>query len=67
MLDFDYTGQEKYHTVYRMRDADGNEFSDLFEVHIIELGKKLQGAFIYQGKRQHGKLKNIGIKKDVEW
>lgn len=43
ILDFNYTNREKYHTVYRLRDSEGNEFSDLFEVHTIELGKKLNG------------------------
>lgn len=43
LLDFDFTGGEKYHTVYRLRDEDGNEFSDIFEIHIIELGKQLRG------------------------
>lgn len=43
ILDFNLTDGEKYHTVYRLRDECGNEFSDVFEVHIIELRKKLNG------------------------
>lgn len=43
-LDYDYTKGEDYHSVYRLRDTEGNEFSDVFEVHIIELGKKLKGT-----------------------
>lgn len=43
-LDYNYTKGEDYHTVYRLRDTKGNEFSDVFEVHIIELRKKLKGT-----------------------
>lgn len=43
ILDFDLTDSEKYHTVYRLRDVEGREFSDLLEVHVIELNKKLSG------------------------
>jgi len=34
----------KYHRVYHMRDEEGVQFSDLWEIHIIELGKKLDGS-----------------------
>lgn len=34
---------EEYHTVYRLRDERGNDFSNVFELHIIELQKKLKG------------------------
>ena len=43
ILDFNLKDDEEYHTVYRLRDEKGNEFSDVFEVHIIELRKKLKG------------------------
>lgn len=43
ILDFNLTDSEEYHKVYRLRDEQGNEFSDLFEVHTIELRKKLKG------------------------
>ena len=43
ILDFNLKESEKYHTLYRLRDDEGNEFSDIFEVHIIELRKKLNG------------------------
>ncbi|MGN0416200.1 MAG: PD-(D/E)XK nuclease family transposase, partial [Agathobacter sp.] len=35
------TDKEEYHSVYRMRDCQGNDYSDLLELHIIELQKKL--------------------------
>ncbi|MGN0291181.1 MAG: Rpn family recombination-promoting nuclease/putative transposase, partial [Lachnospiraceae bacterium] len=44
ILDFNLTEDESYHRVYRLRDESGHEFSDLLEVHIIELGKKLKGT-----------------------
>ena len=43
ILDFNLTDSEKYHTIYRMRDDEGREFSNLLEVHVIELNKKLSG------------------------
>jgi len=43
ILDFDLDKSAKYHRVYHMRDEEGVQFSDLWEIHIIELGKKLDG------------------------
>ncbi len=34
---------EEYHNIYRLRNKEGEELTDLWEVHIIELGKKLHG------------------------
>lgn len=39
LLDFNLTQDEKGHKIYRMRDADGNDFTDMMELHIIELKK----------------------------
>lgn len=44
ILDFNLTESGQYHSIYRLRDENGNEFSDLFELHIIELGKRLTGT-----------------------
>lgn len=41
ILDFNLSQRENYHTVYRLKDKDGYEFSDLLEIHIIELNKEL--------------------------
>lgn len=43
ILDFNLTEDACYHSVYRLRDEHGREFSDVFEVHIIELRKRLSG------------------------
>ena len=32
-----------YHNIYRLRNREGEELTDLWEVHIIELGKELTG------------------------
>lgn len=40
VLDFDLTDNEKGHSVYRLRDKDGNDFTDVLELHVIELKKK---------------------------
>ncbi|MCI9151724.1 MAG: Rpn family recombination-promoting nuclease/putative transposase [Lachnospiraceae bacterium] len=43
ILDFNLTDDEEYHSVYRLRDAKGREYSDAWEIHVIELNKKLSG------------------------
>lgn len=43
ILDFKIDNNAKYHRIYRLRDKEGNEFSDMFEIHILELCKKLDG------------------------
>jgi len=43
ILDYNLDSSAKYHKVYRLRDNDGDEFTDLLEVHIIELRKSLKG------------------------
>ena len=42
ILDFNLTKRKEYHHVYRMRDEQGYEFSDVLEIHILELKKKLE-------------------------
>lgn len=41
ILDFNLTDGEEYHHVYRLRDERGYEFTDVLEVHVLELRKKL--------------------------
>lgn len=43
ILDFNLDEGERYHHIYRLRDKEGNEFSELFEIHIIELRKSWMG------------------------
>ena len=43
ILDFNLAEDERYHSVYRMRDEEGKDYSDLLELHIIELQKRLNG------------------------
>lgn len=43
ILDFNLSETPEYHRVYRLRDTGGNDFSDLLEIHIIELQKQLTG------------------------
>lgn len=42
ILDFNLTNRKEYHHVYRLRDKLGYEFSDVLEVHVLELKKKLE-------------------------
>ena len=43
ILDFQLLDSESYHSVYRLRDEQGEELTDLWKLHIIELGKGLRG------------------------
>ena len=43
VLDFRLLEGESYHSIYRLRDEKGAELTGLWEIHIIELGKKLNG------------------------
>ena len=43
LLDFNLSDRPKYHTVYRLRDEEGNEFTDALEIHVLELSKPLTG------------------------
>lgn len=45
LLDYElFPDKQEYHSVYRLRDAQGEELTDLWEVHIIELTKALKGS-----------------------
>ncbi len=47
LLDFKLFPEKlAYHNIYRLRDEAGRELTDLWEVHIIELGKKLTGSAV---------------------
>ena len=43
ILNFNLTDRSRYHSVYRLRDEDGYEFTDAMEIHVIELKKRLTG------------------------
>lgn len=43
ILDFNLTDRKEYHSIYRLRDENGHEFSDILELHVIELNKELTG------------------------
>ena len=43
LLDFNLSDRPKYHTVYRLRDEEGNEFTDALEIYVLELSKPLTG------------------------
>lgn len=44
VLGFNLDERTEYHKVYRLRDESGNEFSDMLELHVIELNKRLSGG-----------------------
>lgn len=44
LLDYNISEREAYHSVYRLRDERGYEYSELLEIHIIELKKRLTGV-----------------------
>ena len=43
ILDYNMFDDPEYHSVFYLRDERGRMFTDLFEVHIIELKKTLRG------------------------
>ena len=43
ILDYNLTARGEYHSVYKLRDEKGNLFSDMIEIHTLELKKKLTG------------------------
>ena len=43
ILGFNLDERPEYHKVYRLRDETGNEFSDMLEIHVVELNKSLSG------------------------
>lgn len=76
ILDFNYSEREEYHSIYRLRDEQGNEFSDMLELHILELGKKLTGrnavddwVRLFNAERVEDldmiKTRNIGIQEAI--
>ena len=77
LLDFNLTDRKEYHSVYKLRDIDGNIFDDIFEVHIIELRKRLTGDSpvddwirFFNAESEEDinmiKSKNLGIQKAIE-
>ena len=44
ILGFNLDECPEYHRVYRLRDEAGNEFSDMLEIHVVELKKTLSGT-----------------------
>lgn len=44
VLGFNLDDRPEYHKVYRLRDETGHEFSDMLEIHVIELNKPLSGT-----------------------
>ena len=44
ILDFELDmNTDEYHRVYKLRDEEGNVFSEDWEIHVLELGKRLKG------------------------
>lgn len=44
ILGFNLDERPEYHRVYRLRDETGHEFSNMLEIHVIELNKPLIGT-----------------------
>lgn len=43
ILNFNLDSAPEYHKIYHLRDNTGQKFSDIIEIHIVELNKKLSG------------------------
>ena len=77
LLDFNLSARPEYHSVYKLRDSSGNIFSDIFEIHIIELRKSLSENHplndwirFFNAESEEDlamiKTKNPGIKRAIE-
>ena len=44
ILGFNLDERPEYHKIYRLRDEFGYEFTDLLEIHVVELNKSLNGS-----------------------
>ena len=63
ILNFNLTDRSRYHSVYRLRDEDGYEFTDAMEIHVIELKKRLTGEGEVDDWRR---FFNVKTKEDLE-
>lgn len=76
ILDFDLDPFPDYHKVYYLRDQKGRQYSDQFEIHIIELNKELTGdrmddwirLFRVESREELDEMQseNAGVMKAVE-
>ena len=77
ILDFNFTDREEYHSIYCLRDEKGNIFSDILEIHTLELRKKLTGKEpvddwirLFNAESEEDldmiRTKNIGIREAIE-
>lgn len=55
------TEDDRYHKVYRMRDEQGVDYSDLLELHILELRKTLKGD-----KRVDDRIRLFNVKTEED-
>ena len=62
ILDFNLTEDKQYHKTYLLRDEEGRLFSDLMELHVIELNKVLMGQTIDEWIR----FFNVKTKEDLD-
>ncbi len=51
LVDFNLSDRPEYHSVYRLRDKDGHDFSDVLEIHTIELKKELDDGAVAEWVR----------------
>ena len=61
ILGFNLDESPEYHRVYRLRDEAGDEFSDMLEIHVIELNKVLKGI-----DRMDGWIRLFNVKTEEE-
>lgn len=77
ILDFNLSEDAGCHSVYRMRNRGGRELANLWEIHIVELRKELQGTgavedwvCLFNAQREEDlemiKAKNAGMTEAIE-
>ena len=63
ILGFNLDDRPEYHKVYQLRDETGNEFSDMLEIHVVELNKTLSGS---DGMDDWIRLFNVKTEEELE-
>ena len=61
ILGFNLDERPEYHKVYRLRDETGYEFSDMLEIHVVELNKTLRG-----NQRMDDRIRLFNVKTEEE-
>lgn len=66
ILDFNLTNRKEYHHVYYLCDKQGYKFSDVLEIHILELKKKQKETEVMDELEEWIRFFRAGSKEDLD-